>query len=255
MKQLLTKLGAVILLASIFTSGFAQQTRNYWPGAGPTSRTFGVFWDFVRDQEYNSTDFTTTLVSAGGSVSSIAAEDLLYGTLLFTTDDAAADGAQMQSLNTCFAPAAGKHTVIATRFITGADVTNDLIDIGICGTDTTAVVGHANGISFRKADTETTLKLAMVGSGGGTTSDYTTYTIGTLAVSSSYEVVADIYPYSGDVTKAYVKVWFNGTLVVNRSVSVDVPTAVMSPFAGILVGASAAARTIRLDYLGASQDR
>jgi len=257
MKNMLTRLGAILILASLVTAGFAQQVDNkpYWPGAGPTAKTFGAFWDFTRDQEYNSTDFTTTLVSAGASISSVVSEDLLYGTLLFTTDDAAADGPQIQSLNTCFAPAAGKHTVISARFITGADVTNCLIDIGLCGTDTTAVVGHANGISFRKADTETTLKLAMVGSGGGTTSDYSTYTIGTLAVSTSYEVVADIFPYSNDVTKAYVKVWLNGNLVINRSVTADVPTAVMSPFAGILVGASAAARTMRLDYLGATAQR
>jgi len=38
-------------------------------------------------------------------------------------------------------------------------------------------------------------------------------------------------------------------------VTADVPTAVMSPFAGILVGASAAARTMRLDYLGATAQR
>lgn len=256
MNTKLKTLGAGLLLALLLlpSLAFGQQTRPFWPGAGPTSRTFGVFWDFTRDQEYNSTDFTTTDVGAHSST--VAAEDLLYGTLLFTTAaTAAGDGNEVQSKNTCFAPAAGKHTVVATRFVTGANITNNLLEIGLTGTDTSFIVGHANGITFRKADTETTLKLAMVASGGGTTSDYSTYTIGTLAASTSYEVVCDMMPLSGDVTKAYVKVWFNGSLVINRTVSADVPTAVMCPSFGELSGATNAAYTFRLDYFGASQDR
>lgn len=255
MKNKLMKLGAVILLASMTLLASAQQTRPHWPGASPTSRVFGAFWDFCRDQEYNSTDFTTTIVQAGAGSGTVAAEDLLYGTLLFTTDDAAADGNEIQSTNTCAQLTAGKHTVIAARFVTGANATNCLIEMGLVGTDTTFITGHTNGITIRKPDASTTMSLAMVGGGGGTTADYTLYTLNTVAASTSYEYLIDVMPLSGDATKAYVKVWVNGSLVLNRQVSVDVPSVVLTPSAGIQVGATNAVRTMRLDYLGFSQDR
>lgn len=259
-----TKWAALLLASTIvlgtLTAGMAgaQQNRNHWPGAGPTSRTFGVFWDFTRDQEYNTTDFTTTLVEAGSGEGDPAMGDALYGTLSVVTDENVDDATQIQSTNTCFYLTAGKHTVFTTRFTTLATITSCEYLWGLTGTDTTAIAGVANGFFLMKDDGDAYLDLKMVKSGGGTSSDYTNYAaIATLAASTAYEAVVDVMPLSSDATKAYVKVWLNGALIFNRTCTTDVPNAVvLAPIAAARNKTDTVTTTgFTLDYLGAAQDR
>ena len=65
----------------------------------------------------------------------------------------------------------------------------------------------------------------------------------------------DTYLNAGDNTKGSVKVWVNGTLYVNKLMTANIPLSVMSPIVGMNTGASAASRTLRLDNLGATQQR
>ncbi len=256
----LNRLGAVLLLALLIVPlALAQQVDNkeYWPGAGSTAKTFGVFWDFTRDNQYNSTDWTTTLVEAGTGEGDPTINDALYGTLSITPDENAADATQIQSTNYCFKPTAGKHLVFVTKFTTSAgDILDEDLLLGLSASDTTAVAGHANGITIEKFATSAVAKITFVASGGGTTSDYTQYTLNTLVASTAYEYVVDTYPYASDVTKAYVKVWCNGTLVLNRSVTVDIPQVVMSPIAGCRNTTDTHTTSgFDIDYIGASQQR
>lgn len=260
MKHKLNRLGVALLLALMLVPvALGQQVDNksYWPGAGTSAKTFGVFWDFCRDNEYNSTDFTTTLVEAGSGEGDPTLNDALGGTLSITPDENAADATQIQSTNYCFKPTAGKHTVFACRFTTSAgDILDEDLLFGLSASDTTAVAGHANGITLEKFTTSASMKITFVASGGGTTSDYTQYTVNTLAASTAYEYVVDVFPYSNDVTKAYCKVWCNGTLVLNRSVTADIPTVVMSPIVGCRNTTDTHTTSgFDLDYLGATQQR
>lgn len=258
-----TKWAALLLASTVLIGAViaplatAQQTRNYWPGAGPTARTFGTFKDFTLDGDYNSTDFTTTLVEVGAGEGDPTINDALYGTLSITPDENPADATQIQSTNYCFKPTAGKHIVFATRFTTSAgDILDEDLLLGLSASDTTAVAGHANGITLEKFATSAVMKLTFVASGGGTTSDYTQYTLNTLVASTAYEYLIDIQPLSSDVTKAYAKVWCNGALVFNRMVTVDVPQVVMSTIAGCRNTTDThTASGFDLDYIGAAQDR
>lgn len=250
-------LALTLIGAMLFGIASTQQTRPNYPGQGPTARTFGWFKDFALDGDYNTTDFTTTLVEAGTGEGDPTINDALYGTLSITPDENAADATQIQSTNTCFKLTAGKHTTFTCRFTTSAgDILDEDILLGLTGTDTTSVAGHANGVTLEKFATSAVMKLTMVASGGGTTSDYTQYTVNTLVASTAYEYVVDVQPFTGDVTRAYVKVWVNGSLALNRTVSVDVPTAVVSPIAGCRNTTDTHTTSgFDLDFIGAAQDR
>ncbi len=255
---------ALAIMVGVFTltkPAGAQQSRPYWPGAGSLSRTFGVFWDFTRDQEYNTTDFTTTLVEAGTGEGDPTVNDALYGTIAVVTDENDADATQIQSLNTCFKFTAGKHTVFTTRITSGAIVTNAEYLYGLCGTDTTAIAGVANGIFLMKDEGDAQLDLKIVANGGGTSSDYTNFTnLMTYAASTDYTFVIDVMPLTSDVNKAYVKVWANGALIFNRTVTTDIgnsgTTYVLAPIVAARNQEDTIATTgFTLDFLGAAQDR
>lgn len=273
MNKKLIKVGAALLLASAFlawavtkpatAASAVQQSRPYWPGSGPTARSFGWLKDFALDTDYNSTDFTTTLVENGTGEGDPVQNDAQYGTLSVIADENPADATQIQGTNFCFKLTAGKHTVFTVKFTTSAgDITDEDLLFGLCGSDTTAIAGHANGFTLEKPTGSAVMRLVCVANGGGTTIDYTNFTnLVTMVASTSYEWTLDICPLSSNVNYAYVKVWSNGSLVFNRTVTTDISngsgtTYVLAPIVAVRNTTDTHDNSgFVLDYLGAAQDR
>jgi hypothetical protein len=122
-----------------------------------------VYWP-VDDTTHDPTEWTNTIVEAGGGGDSTAnLTDLAGGALLITTDNQAADGYSMQlghastGAGECVLLSAGHPCYFGIRFAIN-DVSETGFLAGLCTTDVAMLAGIANGgVYFRSTNAVSTV--------------------------------------------------------------------------------------------------
>lgn len=128
---------------------------------GPNVRKVSLGPHYIFASADNLAGWTTTLVEAGASETTVAASAAVNGgALLITTDAAENDGANIQMQGEAFQPAASTSIHLRCK-VQISDATQSDLLIGLCITDTDLLGGMTDGIYFRKPDGSTTLSAVL----------------------------------------------------------------------------------------------
>ena len=194
------------------------------------------FHDWVADE------WTVTEVQTTGTVTQTLL-DAANGVLRLTTGSTENDGVQIQLGGTGdgettgegFAPVAGKNIYFETRFRTDDATQNDFF-FGLHVEDTTIIAGRgADYIGFRKDDGDALLDVECANT--STATEATSVT--TLGASTFYKIG---FKVTGTTS---IDFWLDDQLV--RTISTNIPTALMKLSFGILTG-DGSANQLDLDY-------
>lgn len=207
-----------------------------FPAPDPTK--LSTFWtDF---HTFTAGDWTITETEAGAGDASQVITDEANGVLLITNDAADNDLVSMQLVGESFLPAAGRDIWFKTK-LKISDATDSDFLVGLVVTDTSPLT-NANGIYFIKPDDAAVVNFVTNASSTATTS------------SSVHTAVADTYVTLGfrvsgtGIVDYYVNDVYGGRHTTN------IPTTELKVTIHIQNGA-AAAKTMSLDYILASQTR
>lgn len=109
------------------------------------------------DTTGDPTEFTMTVVEAGGGGDSTAVLDTtIDGNLLITTDNGENDGVSLQLKGEAFKLETGKPCYFGVRLKISSATQSDIL-FGLCITDTALLGGMTDGAYFRKVDGSTDL--------------------------------------------------------------------------------------------------
>jgi hypothetical protein len=172
--------------------------------------------------------FTTTLVEAGAGESTLtAATTVNGGGFLLTTDANEDDGVQIQMLGEAFQPLASTLLYMGGR-VQISDATQSDLLVGLCITDTTAIVGMTDGIYFRKVDATTSMLAVLEKDSSETTG-------------TAHTVVADTDVYLEIVVNGLVADFYvNGTPITTLAQTNIPDDELLTPTFALLAGEAVA---------------
>ena len=230
-----------------FPSGIATGAKKgntaSYPMPDPT-KWVTYFNDF---NEYVSGDWTITTTEAGSGAATEALTDGQGGLLLVTNDDADNDADFFNLKGESFYFVAGKKTFFKSRFKV-SDATQSDVLMGLQITDTTPIATSApavtDGVYFQKDDGDTNLDFHVE------KDDSTTSASAITTLSDDTFVIVGFYYDGKSAIEYYVDNVKLGTSVTTNLVD-DTELTVSW---GIVNGA-AAAKTMTVDYIFASQER
>lgn len=186
--------------------------------------------------------WTVTLVETGAGESTITKPDGSGGTLLLTTDNATADGINMQLAGESFGFAStNKVTYFGIRFQASEATTIDIL-AGLCITDTTLIASSpTDGVWFDKLTGATGVNFRV--RKGGTETAATS--LATFAAATN-----TIWEFYWDQTAQTVEAFINGTSVSTPDLTNLPNTELLTPSIAVRAG-SAVARTMTIDWIRA----
>lgn len=186
-------------------------------------------------------NWTVTLVEAGGGETTITRPDASGGALLITTDANEDDGANLQlTTGESFGFAATNYLTYFGCRLKISDATQSDFIAGLCITDTTLLGGMTDGVYFEKLDGGTGLSFTTEKDSSETQSD------------ALHTIVADTYVtlefcFDGTSVKALV----NGTVVASHTATIP-NDELLCPSIHFLAG-EAVAKTMTIDWIKAIQ--
>lgn len=208
---------------------------------------YRFFTDF---DEYAAGDWVITTVEAGAGSATEALEDAVGGVLVVTNDSADNDSDAFQwaggsgGVIEAFKFTTGKRLYFGARFKVD-DATESDLEFGLLITDTTPFDTATDGIYFRKDDGDTNLDFVVK-------KNSTDSTVAAIATISNDTWVTVEFYYNGSTDRITALV--NGIEVAGLPLTNAPDDEELAVSFGIRNG-SAAARTLRVDWLSAIQER
>lgn len=183
----------------------------------------------------NMAGWTTTLVEAGASETTVALKGGADGgVLLITTDAAENDGANIQLQGEAFTFASAYPCYFGAR-LKVSDATQSDFLVGLCITDTDLLGGMTDGIYFRKVDGSTTVNAVLE-------KDSTETTGTALTCDTSFHT----YEFYFDGTN--VDFYVDGTAITRLAVTNLPNDEYLTPSLHFLAG-EAVAKTMEVDWM------
>lgn len=262
MKRLLLALA----LLSAFVPALAQNVNGKTAPffQQPFPQWYGRWYEFQDPMEYTVT--TNWAITTTGSTPTAVVTAAKSGSMVLTCTSSANDKVSItEKLANC-KPAAGDSFGFQVRFTTDANVAtgnmwfgmNDSSSNANVLTNTTGYV--ANGVGIRA--TGTTLEL-WTGRSASATADMTTYSLGTIANSTTYTYTVLVRCDPSTTGAGDIKVWrttkgsnaLGNQLILSRKATVDIPvTSSMYSSLGILA-VSTASNVVTVDAYGWGANR
>lgn len=183
------------------------------------------------------TNWTVTLVEAGGGESTVTRPDASGGALLLTTDANEDDGIELQlTTGESFGFSTSQTATYFGCRIKASEATQLDFLIGLCITDTTLLGGMTDGVYFEKLDAGTGISFTTEKNSTETQSD----ALATL-VADTY-VVLEFY-FDGTSVYAFI----DGTLVATHTTNIC-DDELLCPSVQVLTG-EAVAHTLTIDWM------
>lgn len=184
--------------------------------------------------------WTTTLVEAGASESTLTLAQASGGALLLTTDANENDGVTVTLNGESYGfSSSQKATYFGARLQVSEATQSDFM-VGLCITSTTLLAGITDGVYFRKVDGSTALEFV-------TEKDSTeTATTGVLTVVAATNYALEFY-FDGTSIEAFV----NGSSVAKHTANIP-NDELLTPSVEFLAGATTA-KTMQIDWIKAIQ--
>lgn len=227
-------------VVSDITSGSARQWYSGMPFLNDPDYV-SQFNDFVKADDYNTTNYTLTLVGSGTAAVATTTNEK-NGALVLTTTGASSDSNSLQAKQEVWKLESGKQLWFEAN-IQASNVADVDLFIGLANTDTTPL-DATDRIGFRMTNGAATLNYEL--SVGGVSTG-TVATTGTSMQASTYKKLG-FYWDGSSVVKMYVD------RVLTNTVTANIPTAQLCLTAHIKTN-SANARTAIIDYWYACKER
>lgn len=227
-------------------AGTLGKTFDNFP-AGPAR--YGYFYDFHSDEDITEGVFTA-ISSGTNSVIDTGAGGFMRISGAATTDDS---GGEWQVDAASIVLPVNKTVRVISRHIM-SDATQSDFRMGLATIDTSIIASApTNGVLVSKADGAATLDFVVYVGGVAT---YTQTAIATIADATAFELAIEVVVSATSGTADSVRVWFNGTSVVNaRAVSVPLATSLMSGAVCAQSGDASGTKTCDTDYFGVEVQR
>lgn len=184
--------------------------------------------------------WTSTLVEAGASESTVTIPDGSGGTLLIATDANEDDGVNLQKIGENFGFSSSQSlTYFGIRFKASEATQSDIL-VGLCITDTNLLNGMTDGVYFEKLDGGTGISFVTEKDSTETQTD----SLGTFAA-DTWTVLE--FAFDGTRVFAYI----NGTRVATHTANIP-DDELLTPSIQFLAG-STTAKTMTVDWVRAIQ--
>lgn len=181
--------------------------------------------------------WTTTLVEAGASESTVAYTDVSGGALLITTDANEDDGVTLQRTGEAFGFAATQRMTYFGCRLKASEATQSDFLVGLCITDTTPLGGMTDGVYFEKLDGGTGISFTAEKDSTETQAD-------SLATFAAAFVILEFY-WDGTGIEAFI----DGVSVQRHTTNIP-DDELLTPTIQFLAGA-ATAKTMTVDWVRA----
>ena len=227
-------------------AGTLGKTFDNFP-AGPAR--YGYFYDYHSDEDITEGVFTA-ISSGTNSVLDTGPGGLMRISGAATTDDS---GGEWQVDSASIVLPVSKTVRMLSRHII-SDATQSDFRVGLATLDTSIIASApTNAVMVSKTDGAATLDFIVI-VGGVTT--YSQASIATIADATAFELAIEVVVSATSGTADSVRVWFNGTSVVNaRAVSVPLATSLMSGVIAFQSGDNVGTKTCDTDYFGVEVGR